>query len=174
MHRVDHQFNLGGEVYLSTKREKDFKLIRFNSKSGYDKFVPRFLGPFKIVRKVSSHAYELDLPVSMKMHPVVHIRYLKAPKVAKRYPNRIDSYRLPPEVVGDSLEYEVEAILKQRVRKYGKGFRKTYLLHWKGYPSEEDTWEPKCNLKNSEELLKEFLASEQADKALDVMVIFVI
>ena len=83
--RIDHQYNLGDMVYLSTKREKDFKLIRFNSKSGNDKFVPRYLGPFRITRKVSSHAYELDLPISMKMHPVVHIRYLKTPKYAKRY-----------------------------------------------------------------------------------------
>ena len=172
--RIDHQYNVGDMVYLSTKREKDFKLIRFNSKSGNDKFVPRYLGPFIITRKVSSHAYVLDLPISMKMHPVVHIRYLKTPKYAKRFPYRIDSYRLPPEIVGDVLEYEVEAILKQRVRKYGKGFRKTYLVHWKGYPSEEDSWEPRCNLGNSDELLREFLAAEQTDKTYEVHVIFVV
>ena len=172
--RIDHQYKVGDMVYLSTKREKDFKLIRFNSKSGNDKFVPRYLGPFKITRKASSHAYELDLPISMKMHPVVHIRYLKTPKYAKRFPDRIDNYRQPPELVGESLEYEVEAILKQKVMKYGKGFRKTYLVHWKGYPSEEDSWEPRCNLGNSDELLQEFLAAEQADKALEVHVIFVV
>ena len=70
-----------------------------------------------------------------------------------RFPDIIDSYRLPPEIVGDVLEYEVEAILKQRVRKYEKGFRKTYLVHWKGYPSEEDSWEPRCVALTQTELI---------------------
>ena len=99
---------------------------------------------------------------------MIHTRYSKKPKEGLRFPDRIVDYRTAPVVVDNTLEYEVVAILKQRVRKYGKGFRKTYLVHWKGYPSEDDSWEPGSKLKNSEELLKEFLASEQKDVALDV------
>ncbi|KAL5596424.1 uncharacterized protein BROUX77_007108 [Berkeleyomyces rouxiae] len=35
------------------------------------------LGPFKILRKVSSHAYELALPATMKVHPVFHVCLLE-------------------------------------------------------------------------------------------------
>ncbi|KAH7732296.1 dnaJ subfamily B member 4 [Aphelenchoides avenae] len=39
-------------------------------------------------------------------------------------------------------QYEVEQILKSRLVK-GKT---EYLVHWKGFPSSEDTWEPEANL----------------------------
>jgi hypothetical protein len=38
----------------------------------------------------------------------------------------------------ENVSYEVECILDQRIRK-GK---QQYLVHWKGYPKEEATWEP--------------------------------
>ena len=55
-----------------------------------------------------------------------------------------------------TIEYEVESILKHRVRKYGRGSRLEYLIHWKGYASHEDTWEPLSNLSNCMELLQEY------------------
>ena len=119
------QFNWEKKYTCQPKEKKYFKFIRFNSSSSSDKCVPMYLGPFKIIRKVYSHAYEVDLPVSMRMHPVVHIRYLKEPKIALIFPGRIVDNRKPPEVVDNSLEYDVEAVLKQRVRTYGKGYRKT-------------------------------------------------
>jgi hypothetical protein len=51
-------------------------------------------------------------------------------------------------------EYEVESILK--VRRKGRGLQ--YLVHWKGYSHEEDTWEPKRNVEETkawEEFYKE-------------------
>ena len=35
------------------------------------------LGRFKIIQKISSHAYKLDLPASMKCHPVFHVSLLE-------------------------------------------------------------------------------------------------
>ena len=52
---------------------------------------------------------------------------------------------------GEEL-YEVEKILKRRVVK-GK-FQ--YLVKWKNYSNEENTWEPESNLTNCKELILEF------------------
>ena len=51
---------------------------------------------------------------------------------------------------------EVDEILDSRLKKRGHNTALEYLVKWTGYPLEEATWEPEINLKNSEELLKEF------------------
>ena len=135
-------------VYLSTKRYRDYGSIHYASKGVASVFEPRNLGPFKIIQKISSHAYKLELPPSFKIHPVIHIRYLSKAISTDRF-----SARNPnpgPEIVmhDGSVEFEVESILKHRIRKYGRGSRLEYLIHWKGYQSDDDTWEPVRNLTN--------------------------
>ena len=57
----------------------------------------------------------------------------------------------PIEVEGIE-EWEVEKILnKKKIRGVEK-----YLIWWKGFTAEGDTWERRQNLKNAEELNKEF------------------
>ncbi|XP_060005344.1 chromodomain Y-like protein isoform X1 [Lagenorhynchus albirostris] len=49
--------------------------------------------------------------------------------------------------------YEVERIVDKRKNKKGKT---EYLVRWKGYDSEDDTWEPEQNLVNCEEYIHDF------------------
>ncbi|XP_075682789.1 chromodomain Y-like protein [Rhinoderma darwinii] len=49
--------------------------------------------------------------------------------------------------------YEVERIVDKRKNKKGKI---EYLVHWKGYASGDDTWEPEQHLVNCEEYILEF------------------
>ncbi|XP_029070929.1 chromodomain Y-like protein isoform X1 [Monodon monoceros] len=49
--------------------------------------------------------------------------------------------------------YEVERIIDKRKNKKGKT---EYLVRWKGYDSEDDTWEPEQNLVNCEEYIHDF------------------
>lgn len=52
--------------------------------------------------------------------------------------------------------YEVEKILKHRIRRQGKKKVEEYLIRWKNFGPSEDTWEPRRNLVGCEALLKEF------------------
>ena len=49
--------------------------------------------------------------------------------------------------------YEVEKIVNKRTNVYGLV---EYLVKWKGYPSSDNTWEPKKNLKRLEHMIKEY------------------
>lgn len=49
--------------------------------------------------------------------------------------------------------YEVEKIIDKRFNTYGLI---EYLVKWKGYPSEQSTWEPKRNLVHLNSMIKEF------------------
>jgi len=57
-----------------------------------------------------------------------------------------------PVIIKGEEKFKVEKILNKRVVK-GK---KKFLVRWKGYMAEEDTWENRANLKNTKELVDEF------------------
>ena len=56
----------------------------------------------------------------------------------------------------DGNEYEVQQILYKKVIHDKKGPVPYYLVHWKGYPEDEATWEPIDNLDNAREKLTAF------------------
>ena len=57
-----------------------------------------------------------------------------------------------PVVIKGKEEFEVEKILNKRVVR-GK---EKFLVQWKGYTAEGDTWKSRENLKNTRELVEEF------------------
>ena len=61
-----------------------------------------------------------------------------------------------PELSGDATdtEYEVEKILDHK-KKHERGASRLYLIRWKGYGKDHDTWEPEENL-DCKDLLEKF------------------
>ena len=55
-------------------------------------------------------------------------------------------------IIEGEEEYEVEKIINKK-RRYGKW---EYLVRWKGYTAEEDSWEKETNLKNAKEAVKDY------------------
>jgi len=62
--------------------------------------------------------------------------------------------KIPPKpvIIKGEEEFEVEKILNKRTIR-GK---KKFLVRWKDYTVEEDTWESRKNLENAKELVEEF------------------
>jgi chromodomain-containing protein len=96
-------------------------------------------------------AYRLQLPSSIKVHDVFHIDLLTLYKETEEYGQAY--MRPPPITVQSEEEYEVESILQARRKTPGDSLE--YKVHWKGYPSANDSWVPHKDL-HLLDLLKEF------------------
>jgi len=57
-----------------------------------------------------------------------------------------------PVIIEGKVEFKVEKILNKRTVR-GK---EKFLVRWKGYIVEKDTWENRENLENAKELVEEF------------------
>ncbi|KNZ76902.1 Chromobox like protein, partial [Termitomyces sp. J132] len=60
--------------------------------------------------------------------------------------------RPPPIEVKDKYHYEVNEILDSQIVRG----RLQYLVRWKGYGPEDDTWEPQKNLDRAPDKLRDF------------------
>jgi len=138
------EYKVGDLVMLSTK---DLKYQMVGRRT--EKLTERFVGPYRIKKIVSSNAIELELPSTVKIHPVVNVSRIH------RYVGQVEEQKKEqplPVIIEGKEEWEVERILnKRRVRGKDK-----YLVRWKGFTAEFDTWEGRENLKNAKEAIKEF------------------
>ncbi|QRW19748.1 Transposon Tf2-7 polyprotein [Rhizoctonia solani] len=117
--------------------------------SNSNKLDPKHLGPFEITEKISSHAYWLKLPETLKIHNVFCVGLLS--KLHKS-PSKPLPDRPPPETIEGEEEYKVEQIIDSK-RQQGKWF---YLIKWKGYGTEDNSWEPEELLEHSQDEIKRF------------------
>ncbi|QRW24201.1 Retrotransposable element Tf2 protein [Rhizoctonia solani] len=124
------EYSVGKKVWLDGKNVG----LRTNS----NKLDPKQLGPFEVTEKISSHAYRLKLPDSLKIHNVFYVGLLRG------------------------REYEVEQIIDSKQQR-GKWF---YLIKWKGYGPEDNSWELEELLEHSQEEIQRFNKS-QLKKACD-------
>jgi len=114
-----------------------------------EKLTECFVGPYKVKGIISSNAIELELPKSIKIYPVVNISRVRLYK-----PQVEGQKKIPPKpvIIEEEEEFKVEKILNKRMIR-GK---EKFLVRWKGYTVEEDTWESRENLENAKELVEEF------------------
>jgi len=108
-----------------------------------------FVGPYKIKEIISSNAVELELPKSIKIHPIVNVSRIRLYKPQMEGQKKIP---LKPVIIEGEEEFKVEKILNKRI-VWGK---EKFLVRWKGYTAKEDTWEDRKNLGNAKELVEEF------------------
>jgi len=114
-----------------------------------EKLTECFVGLYKVKGIVSSNVIELELPKSIKIHPIVNISRVQLYK-----PQVEGQKKIPPKlvIIEGEEEFKVEKILNKRMVR-GK---EKFLVRWKGYTVEEDTWENRENLENAKGLVEEF------------------
>ena len=138
------EYRIGDRVLISTK---DFLMELM--KRATKKLMEKFIRLYMVKKIVLENVVELELLVSLRIHLMVNVRRIV------KYREQVEGQKkiLPPSVeVASEKEYEVEEILDRQERR-GKT---RYLVKWKGYTVEENTWEGLENLKNAMEKVEEF------------------
>lgn len=136
-------FQPGDLVWLNLKNIKSLRPSRkLDYKNG---------GPFKVIKPVSHYAYKLELPKSLRIHPVFHVSLLSP---VSRDPLPGQTLGLPPtiEARDNDAECEVERILES---KWING-EIHYLVRWKEFGPEEDWFVPASQSSGFQDLIQEF------------------
>ncbi|WMV29022.1 hypothetical protein MTR67_022407 [Solanum verrucosum] len=118
-------------------------VMRFSKKG---KLSPRYIGPYRISKRIGNVAYELELPQELAaVHLVFHISMLKKCMVDP-------SLIIETKDIGikDSLSYEqiLVQILDRQVRKLRTKEVASVKVLWRNQFVEEATWEAKEDMKN--------------------------
>lgn len=75
--RQDISYKVGDRVLLSTAN------LKLRTDGPASKFNPRWCGPFAITERIGKVAYRLELPSTMRVHPVFHVSLLKPYQAAE-------------------------------------------------------------------------------------------
>ena len=197
------KFKVGDEVLLSTHTLPKEAITCLPG--GATKLLPRYVGPFKVVRMISDVTYQLDLPTAMRTHPVFYVGRLKRyhsptmavypaarlssprashggdrtlgdrgdepdsqePQHERDPPEERDSHapesqcdlgaqqqrsrasrsfhRAPPVALVDSHGAQRFHVQELRAHRRHQGTYE-YLVRWRGYPPDQDSWEPHAQL----------------------------
>ena len=137
------EFKIGDKVWLEGRNLK--------SERPSIKLLAKRYGPFKITKVLSPVTYQIQLPLSWKIHDVFHVDLLTPfQETLMHGPNYLEP---PPDLINGEEEYEVETILDSR--RSGRGCKLQYLVKWKGYSDAENQWVDAKDL-HADQLLDQF------------------
>jgi hypothetical protein len=111
----------------------------------------RRYGLFPIKEKIGHRAYRVKLPDSWIIHDVFN-EVLLTPHEKPQYRIQEKPTPPPPDIINEEEEFEIEEIRGHRRR--GRGTQ--YLVHWKGYNDEEDTWIAESHLPHAKGVIKDY------------------
>jgi hypothetical protein len=146
-HRSERSFEVGDWVFL---RLQPYKQMSLKQAKKDNKLSPKYYGPYKVLQKIGTMAYKLELPASSRVHPVFHVSCLK-----KVIGDKIPVQTILPELDEEGkMILEPEAITDTRIRQLRNRSISEYLIKWRKLLAEDSTWEDESFIQKHPELLK--------------------
>ena len=146
-HRSERSFDVGDWVFL---RLQPYKQMFLKQAKKHNKLSPKYYGPYKVLQKIGTMAYKLELPTASRLHRVFHVSCLK----------KVIGDKLPVQTILPELDkegkiiLEPEAITETRTQKLRNRSILVYLIKWKNLSTEDSTWEDENFIQKYPELLK--------------------
>ena len=103
------EFEEGEKVFLKLTPQIWKKILNKQFQRG---LIPKYDGPFEIVKRIGNVAYKLKLPERLKLHPTFHVSFLK-PYHNDLSLDREQAKRKPP-MIRVELGKEIASILQDR------------------------------------------------------------
>ena len=73
-HRSERSFDVGDWVFL---RLQPYKKMSLKQAKKDNKLSPKYYGSYKVLQKIGTMSYKLELPAASRVHPVFHVSCLK-------------------------------------------------------------------------------------------------
>ena len=108
-HRSEKSFDVGDWVFL---RLQPYKQMSLKQAKKDNKLSPKYYGPYKVLQKISTMAYKLQLLAASRLHLIFHFSSLK----------KVIADKLPVQTILPELDeegkiiLELEAITETRTR----------------------------------------------------------
>ena len=131
------------------------------------KLAERAIGPYPIIEIFPPNAVKVKLPRGAWIDLRVNVSRLQ-PYNEPTIPGQRNPTSPPIEVTQDGNRYEVEAIIDSRIRRG----RLEYLVQWKGFTEDHNTWEPTANVDRSPGAIKDFYQKHPGAPRLIQMTVF--
>ena len=124
------KYCVGDYVFLKIRPFRQLTLWRKRN----EKLSPKFCGPYKILEKVGTVAYKLELPHTTTIHPVFHVSQLK--KLVRSHENA------QPTIQHITEKFEWKTV-PEEVLEYRQNKAKQWevMTKWEGLSLHEATWE---------------------------------
>jgi hypothetical protein len=132
------------------------------SVEGRKKITSPWLGPFDILEGPDENDnYKLGFDYGMQhVHPWVSRQHLKryTPPDDNMFPSQRYSRPEPIQIEGEP-QWVVEKVVSDRTKRN----KIQFLVHWKGYPEHEATWEPLDHMAGAEEAIEEYWQNQYGE-----------
>ena len=160
----EKEFAVGDRVLLSSKNVRQV-LARHEESERTRKLLPRFLGPFTVLKRIGPVAYQLDLsdePTLQGAHNVFHVSLLREYQTSPKFSRKRD-YKV--DIVDGEEHVAVEAFLDHRLR--GRKKVSEYLVQFAD--DSIPRWLPESNLREDmpdaiNDLIKSYRTRVQAQQ----------
>ncbi|KAD4586323.1 hypothetical protein E3N88_23924 [Mikania micrantha] len=134
------EFEVGDMVLLKVSPWKG--VVRFGKKG---KLAPRYVGPFKILKRIGKVAYKLELPPELSnVHPTFHVSNLRKCLADQDLQVPLDDIRIDDTM--HFVEKPVE-IMDREVKKLKRSRIPIVKVRWESKRGPEFTWEREDQMK---------------------------